>query len=63
MMFKTVEKQIDLVNQYNFPATFLFQYDALINPGYQKLMKTKAILHVNLVHGGKLPSLMWKLPD
>ena len=41
LMFETVEKQIDLVNQYNFPATFLFQYDALINPEYQKLMKTK----------------------
>lgn len=41
LMFETVEKQIDLVNQYDFPATFLFQYDALINPKYQKLMKTK----------------------
>lgn len=41
LMFETVEKQIDLVNQYHFPATFLFQYDALINPDYQKLMKTK----------------------
>lgn len=41
LMFETVEKQIDLVNRYDFPATFLFQYDALINPEYQKLMKTK----------------------
>ena len=32
LMFETVEKQIDLVNQYDFPATFLFQYDAVINP-------------------------------
>lgn len=41
LMFEAVEKQIDLVNKYDFPATFLFQYDALINPEYQKLMKTK----------------------
>lgn len=41
LMLETVEKQIDLVNRYNFPATFLFQYDALINPAYQKLMKSK----------------------
>ncbi|WP_106831373.1 hypothetical protein [Parabacteroides pacaensis] len=41
LMFEAVEKQIDLVNRYGFPATFLFQYDALINPEYQKLMKSK----------------------
>lgn len=41
LLFEAVEKQVDLVNKYNFPATFLFQYDALINPKYQKLMKTK----------------------
>lgn len=41
LMFEAVEKQIDLVNKFDLPATFLFQYDALINPEYQKLMKTK----------------------
>lgn len=41
LLFETVEKQIKLVNQYDFPATFLFQYDALINPKYQELMKTQ----------------------
>lgn len=41
LMFEAVEKQIELVNRYDFPATFLFQYDALINPEYQKLMKSK----------------------
>ena len=41
LMFDAVEKQIDLVNKYNCPATFLFQYDALINPKYQQLMKSK----------------------
>lgn len=41
LMLEAVEKQVALVNEYGFPATFLFQYDALINPAYQKLMKTE----------------------
>lgn len=41
LLFETVAEQINLVNKYNFPATFLFQYDALINPQYQNLMKTQ----------------------
>lgn len=39
LMFDAVQKQINLSNKYNFPTTFLFQYDALINPKYQELMK------------------------
>ena len=39
LMFETVEKQIDLVNRYDFPATFLFQYDALINFWYSGLIR------------------------
>lgn len=41
LLFEVVEKQIDLLKKYDFPGTFLFQYDALINPEYQKLMKTR----------------------
>ena len=41
LMFETVREQIKLVNKYNFPTTFLFQYDALINPAYQELMKAE----------------------
>ncbi|MDR3058013.1 MAG: hypothetical protein LBU84_07725 [Prevotella sp.] len=41
LMFDAVQKQIALSNKYNFPTTFLFQYDALINPKYQELMKTQ----------------------
>ncbi|MDR1116302.1 MAG: hypothetical protein LBL33_09220 [Tannerella sp.] len=41
LLFETVREQIALVNRYGFPATFLFQYDALINPSYQELMKTR----------------------
>ena len=39
LMFITVEKQLELVNKYNFPTTFLLQYDAWINPAYQQLLK------------------------
>lgn len=39
LLFETVQEQLKLVNKYHFPATFLFQYDALINPQYQALMK------------------------
>ena len=41
LLFETVQEQIKLVSKYNFPATFLFQYDALINPLYQELMKSE----------------------
>lgn len=41
LLFHAVEEQIKLVNKYNLPATFLLQYDALIRPEYQELMKTQ----------------------
>jgi len=41
LMFDAVQKQIALSNKYNFPTTFLFQYDSLINSEYQQLMKTQ----------------------
>ena len=39
LLFATVREQIKLLNRYSFPATFLLQYDALINPDYQQLLK------------------------
>jgi len=41
LMFDAVQRQVKLSNQYGFPTTFLFQYDALIDPDYQQLMKTQ----------------------
>ena len=41
LLFDAVEHQLALSNRYNFPTTFLFQYDALINPKYQELMKNQ----------------------
>lgn len=40
-LYETVCRQVELVNRYNLPATFLLEYDALINPLYQNLLKTK----------------------
>lgn len=41
-MFALTESELELVQKYGFDNTFLLQYDALINPKYQTLFKTKA---------------------
>jgi len=41
VLYETVERQIDLMNKYGIKGTFLLQYDALIQPEYQKLLKEK----------------------
>ena len=40
-LYETVCRQVELVNRYDLPATFLLEYDALINPLYQEMLKTK----------------------
>lgn len=45
LLFQTVEEQIKLVNKFDLPATFLLQYDALIRPEYQQLLKTQLNKH------------------
>ncbi|WP_276088074.1 hypothetical protein [Pedobacter sp. JY14-1] len=40
VLYQTVVKQIDLMNKYQLGGTFLLQYDALIDPRYQELLKT-----------------------
>lgn len=50
LLYQTVEEQIKLVNKYNLPATFLLQYDALIKPEYQRLLKNE--LNQNSEIGG-----------
>lgn len=41
LLFDATQKQVELVNQYDLPATFLLEYDALVNPLYQDLLKNK----------------------
>ena len=45
LLYETVCEQVKLVNKYDLPATFLLQYDALINPLYQDLLKSKLNVH------------------
>ena len=40
VLYQTVVKQIELMNKYNLGGTFLLQYDALIDPRYQQLLKS-----------------------
>lgn len=41
LLFGAVQEQVKLLNKYQMPATFLLQYDALINPLYQELLKNE----------------------
>jgi hypothetical protein len=39
VLYETTAKQIELIQSAGLPATWALQYDALINPRYQKLFK------------------------
>jgi hypothetical protein len=39
VLYQTVVEQVKQLNQYQLPGTFLLQYDALLNPKYQELLK------------------------
>jgi hypothetical protein len=40
-LYKTVVEQIKQLKKHHLPGTFLLQYDALINPAYQELLKNE----------------------
>ena len=40
VLYQTVVKQVELMNQYKLGGTFLLQYDALMEPRYQTLLKS-----------------------
>ncbi|MGN6396918.1 MAG: hypothetical protein ACTHMI_15215 [Mucilaginibacter sp.] len=40
VLYQTVVKQVELMKRYKLGGTFLLQYDALIDPRYQKLLKS-----------------------
>ena len=42
ILFETTRKQIELIKPTGMPVTWALQYDALINPKYQKLLKENA---------------------
>src|SRR6185312_5683045 len=39
VLYQTVVKQVEMMKKYNLGGTFLLQYDALLDPRYQKLLK------------------------
>ncbi len=39
VLYEATRQEIQLIKQANLPATWALQYDALINPRYQKLLK------------------------
>lgn len=39
VLYQTVVKQVELMNECDLPGTFLLQYDALMDERYQKLLK------------------------
>ncbi|MCL1821873.1 MAG: hypothetical protein FWG22_03520 [Prolixibacteraceae bacterium] len=41
VLYQTVVSQVEQLNAYELPGTFLLQYDALINPQYQGLLREK----------------------
>ena len=41
VLYETTRQQIQMIKQANLPATWALQYDALINPRYQKLFKER----------------------
>ena len=41
-MFDLTKAELELVQKYGYDNTFLLQYDAIINPKYEALFKTKA---------------------
>ena len=42
ILFETTRQQLELIKPTKMPATWALQYDALINPKYQKLLKEQA---------------------
>ncbi|MDR3694148.1 hypothetical protein [Mucilaginibacter sp.] len=39
VLYQTVVKQVEMMKKYKLGGTFLLQYDALLDPRYQKLLK------------------------
>lgn len=40
VLYETVVKQVEIMKKYKLGGTFLLQYDALLDPRYQKLLKS-----------------------
>ncbi len=56
MLFEATEGEIQLLKRAKFPATWALQYDALINPNYQNLLKQE------LGHSDEIAA-WWEVPQ
>jgi hypothetical protein len=56
VLYQTVVKQVEIMNKYKLGGTFLLQYDALMDPRYQKLLK-------GLLAGAFEIGAWWELPQ
>jgi len=56
VLYQTVVKQVDLMKKYHLGGTFLLQYDALIDPRYQQLLK-------QLPRGSFEIGAWWEIPQ
>jgi hypothetical protein len=56
VLYQTVVKQVEIMKKYNLGGTFLLQYDALIDPRYQTLLKS-------LPKGSYEIGAWWELPQ
>jgi hypothetical protein len=46
--YETVVRQIEINNQYGIPSTYALKYDALMDPKFQKLFKSRLTKHDDL---------------
>ncbi|MBE7177453.1 MAG: hypothetical protein INR69_13670 [Mucilaginibacter polytrichastri] len=56
VLYETVAKQVEIMKKYKLGGSFLLQYDALIDPRYQKLLKS-------LPKGEYEIGAWWELPQ
>lgn len=56
VLYQTVVKQVAIMKQYNLGGTFLLQYDALMDPRYQKLLSA-------LPRGSFEIGAWWEIPQ
>src|SRR5487761_1940325 len=55
VLYETTRQQIQLLKPTGLPATWALQYDALINPGYQKLFKEQLGAHDEIAAWWEIP--------
>ena len=48
ILYETTAAEVALVKEYGLDSTFLLQYDAAIDPGYQELFRREADSHMEL---------------